>query len=243
VDASTCTDRTEATIVTLGGAFMLDPATTERGAAFGLDFGEFYGGGRGGVLGRVDADVVASAFVFFNPAVVRAIWEAAIAKREPAAAAAAYADACQAWGREHIGGADGLDELAPLLERVVADASPIGAVLFAGWRAMPLPDDAAGRVMQQLHVLRELRGGLHGCAVLAAGLSPLEALIVNSSPEQAALFGWSEPLPDPEPLRATYAEARATTSRLVARAFEVLDDAERDRVCVLLDGVRAASGL
>jgi hypothetical protein len=242
VDGTTCADRTEATIVTLGGAFMLDPVTTERGAAFGLDFGEFYGLGRGGVLGRVDADVVASAFVFFNPVVVRAIWESAIAKREPAAAAAAYADACQAWGRDHIGGADGLDELASLLDRVVTDASPIGAPLFAGWRAMPLPDDPAGRVMQQIHMLRELRGGLHGCAVLAAGLSPLGALMVNS-PDSAALFGWADPLPDPEPLRGTYADARAATTRLAAAAFEVLSGTERDRVCALLDGVRAATGL
>jgi Helix-turn-helix family len=242
VDAITCTARTEATIVTVGGAFMLDPVTTELGSTLGLDFGEFYGLGRGGVLGSVDADVVASAFVFFNPAIVRAIWEAAIAKRDPADAAAVYADACQSWGRDRIGSADGLDELAPLLDRVVAGASPIGAPLFAGWRAVPLPEDAAGRVMHQLHVLRELRGGLHGCAVLAAGLSPLEALIVNS-PDQAALFGWSEPLPDPEPLRGTYADARAATSRLVAVAFELLGDAERDRLCVLLDGVRAATGL
>jgi hypothetical protein len=242
VDATTCTDRTERAIVSIGGAFMLDPVTTARGDAFGLDFGEFYGLGRGGVLGRVDADVVASAFVFFNPAIVRVIWESAISKREPAAAAAAYADACRAWGRDRIGGAAGLDEVAPLLDRVVAGASPIGAPLFAGWRAMPLPDDAPGRVMQQLHVLRELRGGLHGCAVLAAGLSPLEAQMVDS-PGSAALFGWSEPLPDPEPWRATYADARATTSRLVAAAFDVLSDSERDQVCGVLDGVQAASGV
>ncbi len=242
MDATTCTERTETAIVSVGGGFMLDAATTARGEKFGLDFGEFYGLGRGGVLGRVDADVVASAFVFFNPAIVRAIWESAISKREPAAAAAAYADACQAWGRDRIGGAAGLEEVAPLLDRVVASASPIGAPLFAGWRAMPLPDDAPGRVMQQLHVLRELRGGLHGAAVLAAGLSPLEALIVNS-PDQVALFGWSEPLPDPEPCRATYADARATTSRLVAVAFDVLSDSERDQVCDVLAGVQAAAGV
>jgi hypothetical protein len=243
VDATTCTDRTETAIVSVGGGFMLDATTTARGEAFGLDFGEFYGLGRGGVLGRVDADVVAAAFVFFNPAIVRVIWESAISKREPVAAAAAYADACQAWGRDRIGTTAGLEEVAPLLDRVVANASPIGAPLFAGWRAMPLPDDAPGRVMQQLHVLRELRGGLHGTAVLAAGLSPLEALMVNSSPDQAALFGWAEPLPDPEPYRATYADARATTSRLVAAAFDVLSDSERDQVCDVLEGVQAAAGV
>ena len=240
MDLQECARRTAAPIVTVGGRFMLDPATTERGEKFGLDFGGFYGLGRGGVLGAVDADVVSSIFVFFNPDMVRGIWESARAKRAPADAAAAYAEACAAWGRDHLGGATGLDELAPLLDRVVAAASPIGAPLFAGWRAMPLPDDAAGRVMQQLHVLREFRGGLHGVAVLAAGLSPLDALIANNS-AMAPMFGWPEPYPDPEPFRPAYAEAEATTTRLVAPAFDVLDAEERDRLVALLDGVAATA--
>lgn len=178
--------------------------------------------------------------MFFNPDIVRVIWESGRAKRQPADAAVADGEACAAWGRDHIGGAKGLDELAPLLDRVVAAASPIGAPLFAGWRATPLPDDAAGRVMQQLHVLRELRGGLHGVAILAAGLSPLEAMIVNNS-AMAATFGWSEPYPDPEPRRPAYADAEATTTRLVAPAFEVLSDDERERIVTSLEGVQAAA--
>ncbi len=169
MDAIACATRTAGPIVDVGGAFMLDPATTAIGEAFGLDFGEFYGFGRGSVLGDVDADVVAASFVFFNPVVVRVIWEAARAKREPAAAVAAYADACDAWGRSHLAGAAGLEELAELLQRVIASASPIGAPVFAGWRAVPLSDDAPARVMRQLHVLRELRGGLHGVAGAGGG--------------------------------------------------------------------------
>jgi hypothetical protein len=241
-DARVCTEQTEAVIVHVGGAFMLDPATTGRGEEFGLDFGEFYGFGRGSVLGDVDADVVASAFVFFNPTVVRMIWEAARTKREPADAVVAYAEACDAWGRDHIGSAEGLDELAPLLERVVAAASPIGAPLFAGWRAVPLADDPPARVMRLLHVLRELRGGLHGVAVLAAGLSPRDAMVASGS-EMIATFGWAEPYPDRESLRAAYADALATTTRLVAPAFEALSDDERARVCALLEGVGAAAGI
>lgn len=136
------------------------------------------------MLGDVDADVVSSAFVFFNPELVRVIWESGRAKREP--------------------------------------------------------DDAAGRVMQQLHVLRELRGGLHGVAVLASGLSPLEAMIVNNS-AMADTFGWPEPYPDPEPLRPGYADAEATTTRLVAPAFAVLSDDEREQIATLLEGVQAAA--
>jgi hypothetical protein len=241
MDASTCAARTERPIVDVGGGFMLDPATTARGEEFGLDFGEFYGFGRGGVLGDVDADVVASGFVFFNPVIVRVIWESARAKREPAAAVAAYAEACDAWGRDRIADAEGLDELTELLDRVIAAASPIGAPLFAGWRAVPLAADAPARVMRQLHVLRELRGGLHGVAVLAAGLSPRDAMVAEGS-GMIGTFGWAEPYPDREPLVARYDAAQELTTQLVAPAFETLSDAERDRVVELLTGVQAAAG-
>lgn len=231
--------RTTKAITSGGGAFMLHPDTTARGEAIGLDLGGFYGIGRGGVLGDVDADVVISAFAFFEPGLVRTIWDAARTKMTPAEGAAKYAAACADWGRDHLAGVDGLDDLAVLLERVSQEASPIGAPLFAGWRAMPLPDDAPGRATQLLHVMRELRGGLHICALLAAGVAPVEALLLDT-PDQAALFGWSEPLPDPDHQRAAYAEADANTNRMVAPAFAVLDDAERDRLAAILDAVLAA---
>lgn len=229
-------------IVSGGGAFMLHPDTTARGEAIGLDLAGFYGLGRGGVLGDVDADVVISAFAFFEPGMVRAIWDGARTKMSPAEGATKYAEACADWGREHLAGVDGLDGLATLLDKVSQAASPIGAPLFAGWRAMPLPDDAPGRATLLLHVLRELRGGLHVCAVLAAGVSPLEALLLHSA-DQAALFGWSEPLPDPESKRAAQADADAATNRMVGPAFGVLDDAERDRLAaILIDVLAAVSG-
>ena len=238
MDLETCAARTAQPIVSGGGAFMLHPDTTTRGEAIGLDFGSFYGLGRGGVLGDVDADVVIASFAFFEPGIVRVIWEGARTKMTPAEGATAYAAACADWGREHLAGVDGLDEIAHLLEMVTQSASPVGAPLFAGWRAMPLPDDAPGRAMQLLHVARELRGGLHVCAVLAAGLTPAEALML-SNPDGMALFGWSEPYPDPEPHRAAHAEAEVTTNRLVAPAFAALDDGERERLAELLDAAYA----
>lgn len=239
MDVEAYAARTTTPITSGGGAFMLHPDTTARGEAIGLDLGGFYGLGRGGVLGDVDADVVISTFAFFEPGLVRTIWDGARQKITPAEGASRYADACAEWGREHFVGVDGLDELATLLERVAQSASPIGAPLFAGWRAMPLPDDAPGRAALLLHVMRELRGGLHICALLAAGVAPLHALLLDT-PDQAALFGWSEPLPDPEPSRAAYVEANANTNRMVAPAFAVLDAGERDRLVGILDEVLAA---
>jgi hypothetical protein len=132
-----------------------------------------------------------------------------------------------------------VDELAGLLERTAAAASPVGAPLFGGWRAVPLPDDAPGRMMQLMHVLRELRGGLHLDAVLAAGLTPHEALTINE-PGQVQLFGWAEPAPDVESKRAILTTANETTDRMIAHAFEALTDDERSRLADATASVTAA---
>jgi hypothetical protein len=169
---------------------------------------------------------------------VRLIWEPARARRRPADAALAYASACAAWGRERLGGCAGLDDAAALLDRVVGAASPIGAPLFGGWRALPVPDDPPGHVMHQLHVLRELRGGMHGVAVLAVGLTPCEAQVMHR-PEMAPTFGWAEPYPEVATKRPLLEEAEALTNRLVAPAFDALDATERDRLADLVDDVLA----
>jgi len=231
---------TASPIISLGGGFMLDGATTEHGGAFGLDFGEYYAMGRGGVLGDVDADVITSAFVVFAPAMVRTMWEAARAKREPAAAALSYAQACQAWGRLHFSNVQNLDETAALLEQIAVAASPIGAPLFAGWRAISLPLDAPARVAQLLHVLRELRGGLHGVAILGAGLAPIEAVMVYN-PGMAPMFGWADGAPATDATKAAHAKAELATDELVAPAYECLGDTGRARLVVLLNELDATS--
>jgi hypothetical protein len=238
VDAVECAKRTR-DLIAIGGAFMLTPATTERGAALGLDFGEFYALGRGGVLGDVDADVVVATFGYFTRDLVQHFWNGAKEKVAPPDAALAYADACRAWGREHLASVPAVDDIAGLLERASVAASPVGAPLFGGWRAVPLPDDAPGRMMQLMHVMRELRGGLHLDAVLAAGLTPLQALTLNA-PDQVALFGWSEGAPDAESLRAALERAEDTTDRLLAHAFEAFTDDERTRLADATAAVTAA---
>lgn len=240
MDAATCAERTKTAVGNVGGGYMLDPVTTARGADFGLEFGEFYVLGRGGVLGDVDADVVVASFVYFEPTIVRTFWEAARAKHTPAEAVVAYTDACCAWGRDRIGRVSGLDELAALLGRVVEAASPLGAPLFAGWRAVPLPDDPAGRAMQLLHLARELRGGRHAVAVLAEGLSGHEALTC-AAPEQVPIFGWAEPAPNAAECKAAHEAAEVRTDRLMTPAFEVLDGDERARLVELLDEAQAAA--
>lgn len=230
-------------IAAVGGAFMLDDATTERGAALGLDLAEFYGLGRGGVLGDAPPEVVASAFQFFPPEVVTLVWSLARAKMAPADAVAHYTEACRAWGRAHLPGVPGLDALCAAAEKVVVAAPTAGAPLFAGWGAVELPGDVEGRAAQLLHVLREHRGANHFAAVLAVGLTPLEAVIVSGGADEAALFGWPRPYPDPEPARARHAKAEALTDRIVAPACAVLDDTEREAFRVALRAATTAAGL
>lgn len=228
-------------IVGIGGGFMIARPTLKKGPALGFPKGwAFYFSGRGGVLGDVVPEVIAAAFMYFPLERVRTEWRAGREVMEPRAAAAAYAEACQDWGREHLGDVEDTGRLATLLQRVVDAADPAGAPVFAGWRTMPLPGDGPGAVAQLLQVLREFRGGMHGAAVLAAGLTPLEAVVAGGGEGNAEFFGWERPYPDAEPLRDRHRQALATTDRLAARPYAALDEAERRELVERLNALQDA---
>ncbi|MFM9037814.1 MAG: SCO6745 family protein [Actinomycetota bacterium] len=211
----------------LGGGFMLDPEVLGAGKAAGYPNGfVYYVIGRGGVLGDVAADVVSSAFGFFAPSLVATMWSGGI---EPARAGAdRYTEGCQQWGRSRLSGFDGATRLADLLARVIDAADASGLSLFAGWRAQPRPNDDVARCYQLVHVLRELRGCVHLIAVLATGLTPLEAIIANPNGGAAAAvrFGWNGEMPVARP--DDFARAEELTNRLMARHLGILDSAELD---------------
>ena len=87
---------------TLTSRFMLDGETYKKGAELGFEGISFYAAGRGGVLGDVDADVVAAAFFFFNPETVRSAWDASAKVLPRHEAAAAFAECGYEWGRSHF---------------------------------------------------------------------------------------------------------------------------------------------
>jgi len=241
VDATELAARAGPSIVTLGGAFMLDDATTARGAELGLDLAGFYGLGRGSVLGDVAPDVVAASFPFVPGEVVCAVWRSARGVLAPADAVGHYVEACRDWGRTHLVGATGLERLCELLERVIDAGSVTSNPLFAGWRAIALPDDPAGRAAQLLFVAREQRGGPHVVAVLASDLTPLEAVIASGGPDGAALYGWPEPYPDAAALAERHTDAVRLTDRLVAPAYAALDEREGATLLAVLDELGAAT--
>jgi hypothetical protein len=225
-------------VVTIPSRVMTDPETYERGAELGFEGIDFYIAGRGGALGDVPADVVTAALVFFERETVRASWErsAAVMPRRQAARAwaAVFADraprllpddrdwqACSDW-----------------LGRVAGEALASGAPIFAGWRDLPEPDDLRALVLHRLNGLRELRGALHGAAVLTVGLLPMEAIAVQT-PGMLKFYGWPTEHIDTEPLHQRWALAEARTDRMFGRSLAVLDDSERGALVEMLSNLKS----
>ena len=124
-----------------------------------------------------------------------------------------------------------------LLGRVVESAQLAGAPLFAGWCTLPEPDDPRALAMYRLTALRELRGALHGAAVLTVGLQPIEAIAVRT-PEMLGFYGWPDDPIDPEPLHQRWGLAEARTDRMFGRNVAVLDADERGALVELLDTLK-----
>lgn len=216
---------------------MLDPTVLGAGKEVGYPNGfVYYVVGRGGVLGDVHADVVVSAFGFFAPDLVTKMWNGQI--ESPRAAADRYTLGCQEWGRAKLAGWNGAGRLADLVAAVVDRADPSGLALFAGWRAQARPTDDLARCYQLLHVLRELRGCAHLVAVLASGLTPLQAVLSNPTggPATAQRFGWTGEMPAPD--RTRFDAAESLTDELMSNHLMVLSEAE---LAELGDLVTAAS--
>jgi hypothetical protein len=215
------------------GLFMTEPATYEYGAKLGFEGMDFYVSGRGGVLGAVPAGVVAAAFVFFAPELVEEGWNRSASVMPRSEAAREWAGRLHAFAREHYPPDFDSMTLAGLLGRVVAAASVAAAPLFAGWRTLPEPEDAPALALHRLNALRELRGALHGAAVLTVGLSPIEAIIVRT-PTMIPMAGWKEVPDDPAPFNERWALAEARTDRMFGRSLAVLDADERGALVDLL---------
>jgi hypothetical protein len=239
MDALAAATETASAVSSIGSHFMMDGGTYKRGAELGFAGLDFYVAGRGGVLGDVDADVVAAAFTFFEPDHIRTQWELGRAVMPAAKAADEFAACCHAWAEAHV--PDDLDagRLAELAGRVVAGARPACAPIFAAWRALPVPTSPKAAAVHQMNALRELRNGLHAASVVAAGLTPVDAVALRT-PHMAPLFGWSE-LPDTSEVGAPWEQAEAATNRAMAHAFEVLDEAERDELVELANALHAAT--
>ncbi len=225
-------------ISALGRSYFFAEVVGEAMVESGFSGLPGYVGGRGGVLGDdAGADVVVSAFALFNPAFVEAGWSQTKEQGSPTDAAAALAVGLGRWAADTFGHLEGLDEFAAAARTVFDAAVPMSQALYAGWRAMPVPDNAAAATALALQTLRELRFGFHVHALSAAGMSPVEAVMAQAGPRQAQMFGWSEPFPDPEPLKAAHQKAEDITSARMAEVYEAIDAGQRAHVAATVGAI------
>jgi hypothetical protein len=229
----------------LGSKFMLDKKTME--AATELGYGHpfaLYFLGRGGVLGNVDADVVAAAFAFFEPAMVRKMWDMARQTADADSAVKQYANLCGAYGEDHLAGVSGLERFNELAEKVIDAVDVTGLSLFAGWRKVSRPSNAAARAYQNLHVMREWRGSAHICAVAATCMSPQEAIVTGAGSQDAGLqtaqaFGWAGDCGDVSGLAATRQAVEDATTKMQVNAYSVLSPSELSEFVDLVKAIQA----
>jgi hypothetical protein len=168
------------------------------------------------------------------------MWEEGVAVRGAAGAAELYWRQTADFGRKHLAAAAGLDRLAQLGEKIIA-ATPGAGPLYAGWRTMPLADDAPARALQVMFVLRELRAAVHFDVLAQSGISPVEAHMLNKGPEYTRMFAWPEPYDDGSDKKDRYAEVEDTTNRRMAEIFgAALDPAEADELARLSAGALAS---
>jgi hypothetical protein len=218
--ALTTIQTTSGPIHDIGTAIYLSPDVFGWAAEWGWSNPfAFYFAGRGGMLGEVRAEVVGSAFGWFEPTAVRTFFEEGAAVASATVAAQRMAEAHALWGRKHLSDVEGLAGIVAVTETVVDGLEGSGLPLFAGWRAAPRADDDAGRIAQLMQILREWRGGLHLVSTTAAGLGPMEAILSNEGEGQAKFFGWSAPFPDCSSLLPKHAQAEAMTDQLSVSSF------------------------
>lgn len=224
------------------GIFMLHPETLAGSVAAGYQNPlAGYVAGRGGVLGEATGATVASIFMVFEPNAVRALWDEGVAVRGAAGASEVYWEQVAAFGRKYLAAAEGPARIAELAEKVMAATYEGRLPMFAGWRAMPLADDAPARALQVMFVLRELRGDVHFNALSVADISPVEAHMMHHDVNYVRMFGWPEPFADGAGKEQRYAEVDEATNHRMA---EILDAAlthdEAEELARLSAGALAA---
>ena len=154
------------------------PQAGARLDALGVDFLPGYVWGRAAALGSPTASVVAATFGVFEPGLIAAVYEAgsALVPREDILAAR------QDGGTASVAAVADPDDCAavadPLLA-VVADLDGLGRPLFSALRALPVPTSPAGRLWRTAELVREHRGDGHLAALVAAGLTAVEANVLT----------------------------------------------------------------
>jgi hypothetical protein len=160
------------------------PEAPERYARLGVDPRAGYFASRGAVFGATGPGPVSASFYVFNPDLVRRYLPAVWATVAPAAMLAARMDAADAALRRGLGDAvhsPEMAEAAGLARRAAESAAawPQGRPLYAATAELPWPDEPHLQLFHAQTLLREFRGDGHVATLLTAGVSGLEAMILQ----------------------------------------------------------------
>ena len=191
--------------------FWSEPAY-QAYAARGLDFLQGYVWGRASALGEPEPTVAAAAFGVFEPGLVADLYASGRAVCSLDDVRAAKVEGVSAALRAVLGDpdeAEGLAGTTAALRSAAAAVPTVGRPFFAGWTAVPYPDDAWAQLWQACSTLRELRGDGHLAALVATGLNGTEANILTE-----LWVGW-------EPL--AYTGSRAWPAEVMAAATASLE--------------------
>ncbi|GIJ28751.1 hypothetical protein Vqi01_39130 [Micromonospora qiuiae] len=212
-------------------SWMLAKSTDAYGVKLGFATGaQFWVVGRAGVLGSCPVEVAAAAIAFEPLEEVRKAWLAVPAGLTHYDVALHYRDRITEWGDRVFANVD-RDTLSAIdtLGRRIIDAAPAAlGTLFTGWRRLPAPDALPGRAALTMHLIRELRGAAHIVAVMACGLTPLDAILAaphpppRTGPGYAERMGYKGPFRNPDEVREQRMEAERLTAAILVPYFSVL---------------------
>ena len=235
-------------------------------AALGFhNYWDGYFAGRSAPLGRVPAEVVHAAFYSFADGEVARhipkVWETTT----PEAAHAAREQGCVAALRRILGDlveTPGLVRAAELLDKASISAPTEGRVIYAGLRALPVPEEPVARLWHAANMLREHRGDGHIAALVSERIGGTEAHVLSALDMgiyPAESFGRIHHLPEArlaevmdglrdrglldasgcftDAGRATKSRIESLTDALAAAPYDGLEPVELDDLITLLEPI------
>jgi hypothetical protein len=245
------------------------PEATARFVALGMQGRMPYFAVRSAPMGAVSAATVAATFYNFNPELVVASIPAAWELASPETVTSMRYEIVEEAIPRVLGDLVRSKEFARVADLLhkAAEAIPDGdgRPLYAAHAALPWPNSVHSRLWHAVTLLREYRGDGHIAALMAGGLSGLEALITHTaagigfSVEFAKrLRAWSDEqwqagvdrlrdrrvVDDAGALTAEGTELRSRvedlTDQLAYAPWQVLSDDDGAEVARLADAIRAA---
>lgn len=245
---------------------FFSPEPNDSMAALGLrTYWDGYFAGRSAPLGQVPAEVVHAAFYSFADGEVARHIPRVWGTTTPEAAHAAREQGCAAALGRILGDLVETPELAraaELLAKASISAPMEGRVMYAGLRALPMPEEPTARLWHAANMLREHRGDGHIAALVSEGIGGTESHVLNalaSGIYPAESFGRLHHLPEARlaPVmgalrdrglvdatgrftdtgRATKGRIESLTDALAEAPYQALDSLELNQLVALLEPI------